>query len=254
MYKILICDDDINFIRELEEIIKECNNGKRELEFTRYYSGEELLNNLVMDSDVLFLDIQLGKTNGNDIAVCLRKKGYQGILVQCSGVYMPTPETIKISPYRYIVKQAERNELYKNISEIFEEMDRLKTCFTMEVLYKREKIVILTSDIMYFTHHKKGSIVHLNMGRDKEYQDANLLVPYNFKELQEMLHIAGFACPHNSYLVNMRYISGFSIQKEFIKLEGKRIPVARSKVKQFLGEFTRYINQKYREKLSWKNS
>ncbi len=99
-----------------------------------------------MDSDVLFLDIQLGKTNGNDIAVCLRKKGYQGILVQCSGVYMPTPETIKISPYRYIVKQAERNELYKNISEIFEEMDRLKTCFTMEVLYKREKIVILTSD------------------------------------------------------------------------------------------------------------
>lgn len=171
-------------------------------------------------------------------------------MVQCSGVYMPTPETIKISPYRYIVKQAGKDEICKNISEIFEEMDRLKTCFTMEVLYKREKIVIFTSDIMYFTHHKKGSIVHLNAGRDKEYQDADLLVPYSFKELYEILHIAGFACPHNSYLVNMKYISDFSVQKEFIKLEEKRIPIARGKVKQFLGEFTKYINQKYREKLN----
>lgn len=72
MYKILICDDDVNFISELEKIIKECNQDKRELEFTRYYSGDELLNNLVMDSDVLFLDIQLGETHGNDIAVCLK--------------------------------------------------------------------------------------------------------------------------------------------------------------------------------------
>ncbi|MCX4361508.1 MAG: LytTR family transcriptional regulator DNA-binding domain-containing protein [Mucispirillum schaedleri] len=249
MYKILICDDDINFILELEKIIREFNHNKRELEFTRYYSGEELLDNIVMDSDVLFLDIQLRGTNGNDIAVHLKKKGYQGILVQCSGVYMPTPETIMISPYRYILKQAGREEIYKNICEIFDEIDRLKTCFIIPVSYKREKIFIRTSDIVYFTHYKKGSVAHLNMVRSKEYKNADLLVIYNFQELQEMLSSVGFACPHNSYLVNMRYISAFNQTKEFIRLEEKRLPVARGKVKKFSEEFTRYINQKYRNKL-----
>lgn len=81
MYKILICDDDAIFVKELEKLIKECNKNKRELEFTRYYSGEDLLNNL--------------------------------------------------------------------------QMDRMKTCFTMEASYNREKVVLQTSDIVYFTHHKK---------------------------------------------------------------------------------------------------
>lgn len=251
MYKILICDDDAVFVKELEELIKECNKNKRELEFTRYYSGEDLLNNLPMDSDVLFLDIQLGGTDGNDIAVQLKKRRYQGILVQCSGVYMPTPETIKISPYRYLLKQAGKDSLYKDICEIFEEMDRMKTCFTMEASYNREKVVLQTSDIVYFTHHKKGSIIHLNKERSREYPDAKLITPYNFKELQEMLYYVGFACPHNSYLVNMHYISAFNMRKEFLELDGKIVPAARGKAEQFSKEFTRYIKQKYRENLRW---
>lgn len=162
---------------------------------------------------------------------------------------MPTPETIKISPYRYILKQAGKEEICKNICEIFDEMDRLKTCFTIEASYNREKIIIRTSDIAYFIHHKKGSIIYLNRRRSNDYKDAKLLVTYNFSELQEMLNYVGFACPHNSYLVNMKYISVFNKQKEFIELDGHRIPVARGKVKKFSEEFIKYINQKYREKL-----
>lgn len=249
MYKIVICDDDKNYIQELEEIIKECNKSKRKLEFIEFYSGEELLKKFPIDSDVLFLDIQLKGMNGNETAVEVEKIGYQGLLVQCSGIFMPTPETIKISPYRYLLKQADKETTYKDINEILDEMDRQKACFTIEASYRREKVIIRTVDIVYFTHHKKGSILHLNKERQKEYSEAHLITRYHFQELQEMLYPVGFVCPHSSYLINLRYVSAFNPKKEFIKLDGKMFSVARGKVDQFSIEFTRYINLKYKEKL-----
>ena len=52
------------------------------------------------------------RMNGNETAVRLNQNGYQGVLVQCSGIFMPTPETIKISPYRYLLKQDSREKDY----------------------------------------------------------------------------------------------------------------------------------------------
>jgi len=249
MYKIAICDDDKDYILELEDMIKECNNNKRELEFIEFYSGEDLLKGIPEDSDVLFLDIQLKGADGNEIAVKLGEKGYQGLLVQCSGVFFPTPETIKISPYRYLLKQVDRETTCKDITEIFSEMDRQKACFTIEVSSNREKIIVRTADIVYITHHKKGSVVHLNKEKQRDDEDEKLITPYNFQELLEMLYPVGFVCPHNSYLINLRYVTSFSPYREFVELEGKMLPIARGKVEQFSKEFMDYINRKYKEKL-----
>ena len=59
MYKIVICDDDRNYIQELISIIEGCNQNRRKLSFVTFCSGEELLENFPLDSDALFLDIQL---------------------------------------------------------------------------------------------------------------------------------------------------------------------------------------------------
>lgn len=248
MYRILICDDDQNYIDELREILEECNAGERELEFIAFDSGEALLEHLPEDSDALFLDIRLGGMDGNQTAVELAKLGYQGLLILCSGIFKPTPETIKISPYRYLLKQADRETTCREIQEIFQEMDRQKACFTLEASYQRKKVIIRTMDIVYVTHHKKGSILHLNQKCREEYSEAKLITHYDFQELLEKLHSVGFVCPHNSYLVNLRYVSMFDPDKEFIELDGNMLAVARGKVCEFSKEFADYVNQKYKEK------
>ncbi len=43
MYKIVICDDDRNYIQELISIIEGCNQNRRKLSFVTFCSGEELL-------------------------------------------------------------------------------------------------------------------------------------------------------------------------------------------------------------------
>lgn len=249
MYKIVICDDDKNFISELKQIIKECNKKERELTLIEFSKGKDLLERLPFDSDVLFLNIQLEDADGNEIAIRLKEIGYRGLLVQCSGVYMPTPETVKISPYRYLLKQAGREAMKKEIIEIFQEMDWRRACFTLTASYQREKVIVRTMDIVFFTHHKKGSVLHLNKQRAKQYTRAPLITPYNFKSLLEMLGAIGFVCPHNSYIVNLHYVSAFNPTKEFLELDGQMMSVSRSKITQFTKEFTDFVNRKYKERM-----
>ncbi len=52
----------------------------------------------------------MGETDGNQVSVELRKRYKSTTLVFCSGYFKPSPENIKVSPFRFFIK--------KNIQEI----------------------------------------------------------------------------------------------------------------------------------------
>lgn len=78
MYKIAICDDDKDYIKELKDIILESNEKRLAIEFYDFDCGEKLLHSKVDDMDVIFLDIQMGGMNGNETAVRLNKRDIRG--------------------------------------------------------------------------------------------------------------------------------------------------------------------------------
>lgn len=249
MFKIAICDDDNGYIKELEDIILECNDNQLVLKFYEFDSGEKLLHSKFDDMDVIFLDIQMQGMSGNETAIRLNQRGYQGVLVQCSGIFMPTPETIKISPYRYLLKQDAREKTAVEVTEIMAQMIERKRCYEIEGSYLREKINFRVSDIVYITHHPKGSVVHLQSEKAKRYQDGKIIVSYDFEQLLELLEAADFSVPHNSYMVNLRYVSSFEPKKEFFVVDGKSLPMSRGKKEAFLNDLAKYTRKKYKEKL-----
>ncbi len=249
MYKIAICDDDRDYMKELEDIILESNDAQLVIEFYEFDSGENLLHSKFDDMDVIFLDIQMQGMNGNETAVRLNQKGYQGVLVQCSGIFMPTPETIKISPYRYLLKQDTREKTISEMKVILSQMAARKACYEIEGSYLREKSVFRVADIVYITHHPKGSVLHLRDEKAKCYREGKIIVPYDFEQLLELFKEADFSVPHNSYMVNLRYVTNFSSKKEFFVVDGNRLPMSRGKKEAFLGDLARYTRKKYKGKL-----
>lgn len=249
MFKIAICDDDKGYIKELKDIILECNDKHLVLKFYEFDSGEKLLHSKFDDMDVIFLDIQMQGMNGNETAVQLNQKGYQGVLVQCSGIFMPTPETIKISPYRYLLKQDAREKTISEMKEILSQMVTRKMCYEIEGSYLREKMYFRVADIVYITHHPKGSVLHLRSEMAKRYQDGKIIIPYDFEQLLDLLEAADFAIPHNSYMVNLRYVSSFEPKTEFFVVDGKSLPMSRGKKEAFLNDLAKYTRKKYKEKL-----
>ena len=246
MYKVAICDDDKNYISELTQIILECNAKKNEIQILEFHSGEQLLKGLPDDIDVIFLDIQMAGMNGNETAVQLKERGYHGILVQCSGIFMPTPDTVKIAPFRYLLKQDSREKTLKEMEEILAQMIKKRQCYEMDAYYLRKKVVIHVSDIVYITQQpKRKSVLHLCQERAGEFDKGNVIVPYDFEQLSEILKDADFAIPHNSYMVNLSYVSGFDWDKNILIVDGETLTVSRAQRNDFRWKFTKYVGGKY---------
>lgn len=106
MYHIAICDDSKKYILYLRDILKEveCNIDYKIFE---YSSGEELVRNLDrgINYDLLILDMQLGRMDGDETAKIFRTRFPYTVLVFCSGVRQPTIQSFKATPFRYILKQ-----------------------------------------------------------------------------------------------------------------------------------------------------
>lgn len=244
MYNIAICDDDKNYIRELKETILACNKGKLVLAFYEFDSGEALLHSKIHEMDVIFLDIHMPGMDGNETAVRLNQRGYQGLLVQCSGVFMPTPETIKISPYRYLLKQDAVEKTVSEIKEILSQMVTRKRGYEIEASYLRLKEYFRVDDIAYITHHQKGSELHLRSGVAEKYRDGKIIAPYSFEELLVILKEADFSVPHNSHMVNLRYVSDIDPKAEFFVVDGKKLSMSRSRKDAFLKDMASYKKKK----------
>jgi two-component system LytT family response regulator len=160
---------------------------------------------------------------------------------------MPTPETIKISPYRYLLKQSPESEMLHELDEIFEEMEARKKCYEIEGSYMRERMMFRVADIVYITHHaNKSSVLHLCQGKTEQYAEGNIIVSCDFEELLQMLAPVDFALPHNSYIINLRYVSGFDFKKEIVEVDGKTLPISRARKELFFKELTGYTRKKYK--------
>jgi DNA-binding LytR/AlgR family response regulator len=248
MFRIAICDDDAGYIAELKRMIAKCEKDSRKIQFFEFLSGEELLMGDIHEMDVIFLDIRLEGMNGNQTSVCLKERGYRGLLIHCSGIYMPTPETVKISPYRYLLKQMPEPEMLRELNEILREMKARQRCSEIEGSYMRERMMFRIADIVYITHHaNKNSVLHLCRNKLKQYMEGNIIVSYGFDELLRMLEPVDFALPHNSYMINLHYVSKFDFKKEIVEVEGKMIPISRGQKDRFFHELTEYTRKKTRE-------
>ena len=82
----------------------------------------------------------------------------------------------------------------------------------------------------------------------RTHKKGKIIVPYDFGQLLELLELSDFSVPHNSYMVNLRYVFSFNPKTEFFNVDGKQLPMSRGKKEAFLNDLSKYIRKKYQEK------
>ena len=245
MYNIAICDDDREFIDYVKEIMKELD-FTHSVNLYEYLSGEQFLFDLDnrYNLDLLILDIQMKETDGNQVAVEFRKRFKDTVLVFCSGVYRPSPENIKVAPYRFLLKEYSKEKMLKEFAEIFEHLKERSR--EPEILCCDEKYTLKVniSEIMYVSIARRGTEVHI-YDKDSNFNHKKIyFCKQNLQELYEILKPYHFVYAHNSYIVNLRYICKRN-HEEIQIANGEKLSVSRSRKKELEKEMDLYFFKKY---------
>lgn len=245
MYHIAICDDDKNFINYIKEVILISGINKDEVLFYEYMSGEELIDNIKNQEicDLLILDIQMKQLDGNKTAVLFREKFPVSTLVFCSGVYFPTDESFKVTPFRYLLKSYTKPKMQAEIKDVIKEIRLRQSEPEIVGKYYYSIIRLKPDDIMYIENAREGSILHVReyVNRKNEKITSNKKVD----ELFKILHSYGFAFARSSYIVNVNYVVRMESEGTIQLTDDTIIHVSRSKLKEFRNKLSEWLSRKY---------
>lgn len=246
MIHIAICDDDKNYISLMKKIIIASGADPQTTLFTEYTSGKEFVFQLSerKECDLLILDMQLGDMDGDDIAKKFREVYPYAVLAFCSGVQLPTVKSFKATPFRYLLKSYNDDEMLQEMREILKEVARNKEDTFLIGHYRYSLIKVKISNIMYIANTKRGSRIYVTPECEEYSFKEQILVDEKLADLQERYGQYGFEFASVSYIVNMRYVKQI-VSKELILFNNERLSITRNYYAEFRKKFTKGLAEKY---------
>ena len=177
--------------------------------------------------DVIFLDIDMPFMSGMECAHKLREAGNKVPIIFETNYSSLAIDGYSVNALGFIVKpvkQIDVNDvLDKLLEKIKDEADdekiivKVKSGYQSIPLNEIKYIEVNTHDVFYYTSNET-------------YRTREVL-----KDIEKNLNNPSFVKCSSSYLINLDYVD--AIDKDDVRIDGKRIKIARTRKKEFLKAF-----------------
>ena len=234
---IAICDDDINHISYITDILSGYRKEKMiSLRWTTFQSGFALLASLDRGEvfDAVLLDIFMSDMNGMDVAKRIRAMNDSMHILFLTSSPLYAVESYTVEATDYLLKPIKKEKLFQSMDRLVSRMDsNAQSGITVRDTEGRITKV-LWNQLVYA--EAMGHYVVLHHANDTT---TKTLLP--FSSLLELLLSHGeFVQSHRSYIVNLHYV--YRVGKhELIMLNGTQIPLPKSRYQQITNRFRDYI-------------
>ena len=236
MFRIAICDDDLNFISYIKEILLKWEKKPEDFVIITFTNGDSLLNSHIqIPFDIILLDILIPFSSGIETAMELRKydKSVKIIFLTSSKEFAIDSYSVKAS--NYLLKPINTDYFYQCLNELMEEIEK-----DLQYIYVHTQnavVKILLKEIEYIETQNKHVLFSL-----RNHSTLDSISPLYVYEKKLCINDGFFKC-HRSYIVNMQYIDTYTT-KEIKMHSGYRIPIARNRHIAFKDAYFSYIFQK----------
>ena len=223
MIKIAICDDNEYTLTKLKEAIDGGFSRYTDDYMIKTYSDSVLLveDNKHLAFDVLFLDIDMPKINGFDVAKHFRERMEQCYIIFVTSHSDLVYQSFDFQPFHFVQKDPVdklNDALFSVIEKLMEHMKQHKTLLlendSETALVYYHNIIYIRSDKHYLQYHIRGKEEPVSIrGTINETEAA--FAPYDFVRI------------HRGYIVNLKYIRSVDkkIGKVYINYNGSRKPL-----------------------------
>lgn len=222
MYRIGICDDEMEFCTEIEGFVQEyAEKEEITVETEIFTSGEEFFQEINNEKmfELLFLDIELGGIDGVEVGRRLREKveneAMQIVYVSSKESY--AMQLFQIRPFDFLTKPVNMEKISKVMSEYKRLFIDRNIFFTYHV--GKSTYRISENDILYF--QCEGKKIQIITTKDiREYYGK-------MADVEKQISMNKFCVVHKSYIVNINYVSEFC-PDEVVMCNEVRIPISQS--------------------------
>ncbi len=233
MLSIAVCDDEVieccNMAKRIKEIMEEM---KIPCIIRQFRSGGELLRALE-SFDIVFLDIIMQDLDGMKTAQVFREKASDKILIFVSSSREYVFEAYDVEAFQYLLKPVDDRKL-KNVLQKAVIKTQIRSKEFIIVSRERQKKKLFLDDIYYF--EIKGRIV------DAHGPEGIFTYYEQIGELENKLRDKGFFRCHKSYLINLKYVDGYSRQ-EVVLENGEKIVIAKRRYDEFVQEMLKVMRK-----------
>lgn len=231
--KILICDDEKSIADNIKELVSQHLKKKNiEAEIDVFYSTAEITKKETQ-YNMAFLDVQIDELDGTEVAKILRRNNPHIILFIITAFDRYLDSAMDINVFRFITKPIEKSRLENSIDKALKMIDNS----TIEIILKNSKeiAVVSTEDIMCIEIEGRKTTVISTRGIFDSSE--------SIKDWRKKLSASFFYSPHNSYIINLKFVTGFS--KNQIKIADKfTVPIAYRKYNDFKDAFMNFITER----------
>ena len=230
-YTIAVCDDDMAVSRQVASYLGEVEKESgRSFQVFYYSSGEDLLNYIPKETQIIFLDIQMSGITGIEAAKRLRKKGCEAAIIFITNMTEYALEGYEVHAFAFLCKPLQFAPFRRNLIEMIKRLD-VEEGASIKVLAGTNIQLIKLKDLYYVEV----------LGHESSFaaKQGNIVSKTPLSSVEEQTKGKGFFRCHKSYLINLRYVTGIS--SESITMEdGAQIPLSKYRKKEFLRAYSIY--------------
>ena len=226
MLHIAICDDDIKALGEIKQILADyCKLKKLAAKISTYCDGTDLL---VANEkfNIIFLDIEMQRSNGIEVALQIRRMDMNVPIVYITSYIDYWRRAYKVHAFDFIIKPFKSEELHKVMRDYLAALnDASEEIITFPT---NEGVACFkVNDIYYFMFEAKKKVYVLTA-------DERVLVRENLTDIYNKLNKDQFYQTRRDCVLNLKYVQ--RIQNEFVIImkNGSMLPLAQKKREEFI--------------------
>lgn len=231
--KIAIVEDNPSDSSILEELLKRYFLRENILmELKKYTSGEDFFVGWPLEFDIVFLDIQLEKLNGIEIAVKIRETNERAVIIFVTNNSQYSLAGYSVDALDYLVKPISFELIDRVLPRAVRRLDNSdKGCLTLHT--NDGYFVVNLVDINYIETENRKMVIHTKTGE--------ITCIRTLQYMEEKLPKTFFRC-HSAFLVNLLAVE--SLRGAYALVAGKMIPISKHRRTEFIRAFTDCIGDK----------
>ncbi len=218
MLKIGICDMDVDFVKNLLDMLKEILYQYADWEAQIFADSRDVImaiDEQKFDCNLLFMDIYQKQVNGVSVAEYVEAKHTDTDIIFVTTSQDHVFECYRHNAYAYLLKPLKENDISTEVRRYLKEMQMNSKCLNISNRGNITKIPLDT--ILYIESNYRKIIVHTK-NQDYEYYEK-------LDTLEEVLEKDGFVRCHQSYIVAIDKI--VLCNSNMLQVDRYAVPISR---------------------------